>query len=195
MNRRDFTTLLITGAAALAGAAGRGRAQPPAPRLSDDGLYEEPFFIQSFLDLKEDLETASAAGRRFAIIWELRGCPYCRDTHLINFADPRIRTLIESDFDILQLNVLGARKVTDFDGEELPEKALARKWRVVSTPTMQFFPDDPALAAGRPGHAIEVARMPGYFRPPHFLAMLRFVVDKEYLKTDFMTYLKSLPAG
>ena len=45
---------------------------------------------------------------------------------------------------MLQLDLYGARKVKDFDGEELGESALAQKYAVRFTPTMQFFP------AGRP---------------------------------------------
>ena len=41
---------------------------------------------------------------------------------------------------MLQLNIIGSRKVTDFDGSELSEKALAAKYSVRFTPTFQFFP-------------------------------------------------------
>ena len=39
--------------------------------------------------------------------------------------------------------MLGAREVTDFDGQVLPEKELARKYGVPGTPTIQFLPDRP----------------------------------------------------
>ena len=34
------------------------------PILTDDGLYTQEWFLQSFLDLSEDLETAAAAKPR-----------------------------------------------------------------------------------------------------------------------------------
>ena len=61
--------------------------------LTDDGLYRQPWFLESFLELADDLEGAAANGKRFAIMWELRGCPYCRETHLVNFAQARDRGL------------------------------------------------------------------------------------------------------
>ncbi len=165
------------------------------PRLNDDGLYEQPFFVQSFLDLAEDLETAASAGKRFAVMWELKGCPYCKETHLVNFADPEIRDFVSGNFDILQLNLVGAREVVDFDGEAMEERDLARKWGIRFTPTTMFFPEQPEAAAGRPGNEAEVARMPGYFRPPHFLAMFRFVREKAYETTGFNDYLQQALGG
>jgi thioredoxin-related protein len=166
-----------------------------APRVNDDGLYEEPWFLQSFLVLAEDLEMATSNGKRFAVMWELRGCPYCKETHLVNFADPEIRGFVQEHFDMLQLNVLGARRVVDFDGEELEERELARKWGVRFTPTTCFYPDLETVEGGVPGHELEVARMPGYFRPPHFLAMFRYVREKAYEETDFRSYLSTLQSS
>ncbi|MGI9493933.1 MAG: hypothetical protein ACR2QF_16170 [Geminicoccaceae bacterium] len=36
------------------------------PILTDDGLYTQEWFLESFLDLKEDLDEAN--GKRFAIM-------------------------------------------------------------------------------------------------------------------------------
>ena len=189
IKRRSFLGLglALTGSAL---ASGLRPAVAGQPILNDDGLYEQPFFVQSFLDLAEDLELASEAGKRFAVMWELRGCPYCKETHLVNFADPEIRGFVSGNFDILQLNLVGSREVVDFDGEALEERALARKWGIRFTPTTQFFPETLDEVAGRPGSEAEVARMPGYFRPPHFLAMYHFVHEKAYADTSFNDFLR-----
>lgn len=189
MRRRSFLRLALV--TSTLGGTLWGFAAGAEPTLNDDGLYEQPFFVQSFLDLEEDLEAAAQAGKRFAIMWELKGCPYCKETHLVNFADPEIRTFVSENFDILQLNLVGSRAVTDFDGETLEERALARKWGIRFTPTTMFFPASPEAVAGRPGSEVEVARMPGYFRPPHFLAMFRFVRDKAYTDTTFGAFLRA----
>jgi thioredoxin-related protein len=161
--------------------------------MTDGGLYSQTWFLQSFLDLSEDLEEAAGRGKGFAIIWELRGCPYCRETHLVNFAQSEIQSFVRENFEILQLNMLGSREVTDFDGEALEERQLARKNGVAFSPTIQFFPRNLAEAAGRPGREAEVARMPGYLLPPHFLAMFRFVKDEAYRRMTFRQYLKENP--
>jgi len=160
-----------------------------APGLNDDGLYEQPWFLQSFLDLREDLEEASGQNKRFAIIWELKGCPYCRETHLVNFADPAITNYVRANFVMLQLNLLGAREVTDFDGEVLEERDLARKHGINFTPTVQFFPENLDTSATVSGK-LEIARMPGYFKPSHFLAMFRYVREKTYENMSFRDFLK-----
>lgn len=159
-------------------------------KMNDDGLYHQDWFVNSFLDLKEDMAEATKAGKRFAIIWEQKGCPYCRDVHTVNFADDRLREWIKGRYHILQLNLWGDREVTDFDGQVLPEKELARKYRVNFTPTIQFFPETATETQGKKGEAVEVARMPGYFRNFHFLAMFEYVWDKRYAKgQDFQRYI------
>lgn len=184
-------TVLKLGLVAAAAAAVPARAFADGePVLNDDGLYEQPFFVQSFLDLAEDLETAAQAGKRFAVMWELKGCPYCKETHFVNFADPEIRGFVSGNFDILQLNFVGSREVTDFDGEAMEERELARKWGIRFTPTTMFFPESLDEVAGRPGNEAEVARMPGYFKPPHFLAMYRFVQQKAYADSTFNDFLR-----
>jgi thioredoxin-related protein len=181
--------LMLAGAALAASLAGpRLRAEP---LLTEEGFYREPWFIESFLELADDLESAGKSGKRFAIIWELRGCPYCRETHLVNFARPDIEEFIKANFDVLQLNILGSRKVTDFDGVELSEKALAAKYGIRFTPTFQFFQEEPAGMAALTPQKREVARAPGYLRPDDFLALFKFVREKAYDKGSFRDYLKS----
>jgi thioredoxin-related protein len=181
--RRD---LIVGGAAMLAAARARAEAV-----LTEDGLYREPWFIDSFLEIGDDLEQAAKRGKRFALMWELKGCPYCRETHLVNFARPDIADFVRENFEVLQLNIIGSRKVTDFDGGELGEKQVAARYGVRFTPTIQFFP---ASAAGlrdkEPGKR-EVARIAGYLRPDDFLAMFRYVKEEAYQTRSFRDFLKS----
>ncbi len=189
VTRRD----LLLGAAA--GALVTPRAFAKELQLTPEGLIAEPWFLESFLDLPDDLAGAAKKGKRLAIMWELRGCPYCRETHLVNFAQSRIVDYIKPNFELLQLNIIGDRKVTDFDGAELSEKALAAKYAVRFTPTFQFFRDDtPGEMKALPPAKREVARAPGYLRPDDFLAFFRFVREKAYDKGSFRDFLKSQPS-
>ena len=160
-------------------------------QLTPEGLIAEPWFLESFLDLPDDLASTTKEGKRLAIMWELRGCPYCRETHLVNFAQPRIVDYIKANFEVLQLNIIGDRKVKDFDGAELSEKALAAKYAVRFTPTFQFFRDTPGDMKTLAPAKREVARAPGYLRPDDFLAFFRFVREKAYDKGSFRDFLKS----
>jgi thioredoxin-related protein len=184
---------LLLGAAAL-GAVAAVPARADGPMLTADGLYKEPWFLESFLNLADDLEDAHKEGKRFAIMWELKGCPYCKETHLVNFAQPRISDYVKSNFEVLQLNIIGSLKVTDFDGTELSEKALAAKYGVRFTPTFQFFPERAAPLKALAPQKREVARLPGYMRPDDFLAMFRYVREKAYERESFRDFVKSLPS-
>jgi thioredoxin-related protein len=179
--------VLLAGSAAYAFGP-RARAEAV---LTDDGLYRQPWFLESFLELPDDLVGATDKQKRFAIMRELRGCPYCKDTHLVNFAKPEIESFIRERFEILQLNIIGAREVTDFDGEKLPEKRLAEKYGVRFTPTFQFFPENSVGLAAKKPRDREVARAQGYLEPQHFLALFRFVAERAYEKGSLRDYLKA----
>jgi thioredoxin-related protein len=181
---------VILGAGALALLGGRLKA---APVLTDDGLYKEPWFRESFLELGDDLEAARKDGKRLVVMWELKGCPYCKETHFVNFARPEIADYVKSNFEILQLNIIGSRKVTDFDGSEISEKELAARYGVRFTPTFQFFPESSKGLNERAPDKREVARAAGYLEPDDFLAMFRYVREKAYESKSFRDYLRSLP--
>ena len=101
------------------------------------------------------------------------------------------RHLFKANFDSVQLDIKGAREVTDFDGKVMPEKKLAKLYDVSYTPTIQFFAET-TDGFEKPGgrKKIEVARMPGYLRPFHFLAMFQYVREKAYETTDYRSYLQ-----
>ena len=184
---------ILIGAASFA-ATGVPQARAEAPILTDDGLYKESWFLESFLDLADDLEGTRKEGKRFVVMWELKGCPYCKETHFVNFAQPRIADYVKTNFEVLQLNIIGSRKVTDFDGTELSEKELARKYDVRFTPTFQFFAEGAVPLKSLAPVKREVARAPGYMLPNDFLALFRYVREKAYETKSFRDYLKSLPS-
>jgi thioredoxin-related protein len=158
--------------------------------MTDDGYYREDWFLDSFLDLEDDRRNAAAAGRQLAVIWEQRGCPYCRDTHLVNFADHDIEAYVRAHFDMLELNLHGARTVTDFDGERIGERQLAAKYGIRGTPAIQFFPDRGDLAAKAPQDR-EVHRIHGYMRPKDFLIMFMFAGERAYERGSLRDFLRS----
>ena len=104
------------------------------PVLGDDGLYQLDWYLQSFLDLKEDLDGATAKGKRFAILWGLKGCPFCKKMHEVHMSDPVIEGYIRDNFEIVHLNHIGAREVTDFDGRRAQRKGVrASLWHPLHT--------------------------------------------------------------
>ena len=192
LDRRRFgITALAAGLATgvmggMVAAAGRIE-----PILGEDGMYHQSWFVNSFLDLKEDLAEAAEAGKRVVVMWEQRGCPYCRETHMVNFARPDINHYVRDNFAVLQLDLWGSREVTDFDGEALEERALARKWGIVFTPTIMFFAESVAEVEGKTGAQAEVTRMPGYFKPFHFITMFEYVKESAYERQHFQKFLQA----
>ncbi len=154
------------------------------PEMGDDGLYLQPFFTDSFLDLADDLAEAQAEGKDLLLIFEQKGCPYCREMHLVNFQREEITTHLKDNFLVVQLNLWGAREVTDFQGVAHEERDLAAQWGINFTPTSLMF------AMGEDGPK-EVFRMPGYFKPFHFLKSLEYVSSDAYETEVFQRYLQA----
>ncbi|MCO5128410.1 MAG: thioredoxin family protein [Rhodobacteraceae bacterium] len=183
MDRRQ---LMTWGAVLLAsGWPLRGRAQIEP---SDDGLYKQPFFLDSFLELGDDLQQAASEGKGLVVLFEQRGCPYCREMHLVNFARPEITDYLQAHFEVVQLDLWGSRAVLDLDGEELEERDLARKWYVNFTPTQVIFPADAAGSAD--ARTAEAFRLPGYFKPFHHLSALEYVAEGAWRDQPFQRYLQ-----
>jgi thioredoxin-related protein len=152
----------------------------PAIEPNEDGVYVQPWFLETFLDLREDIEEAKAENKQLVILWEQRGCPYCREMHQVNLRIPEIVDYIKANFNVIPLNLWGDREVTDLDGEVTTEKKLARKYRVQFTPTLQFFPKGLEAGHSKPGHDTEVWRLLGYWKPFHFLNSFVYVRDEGY---------------
>jgi thioredoxin-related protein len=158
---------------------------PVAPRveptLEPDGLYHQSWFQLSFLNLRDDFAEAKAAGRRFAVIFEQRGCPYCIKLHTEVLAQRYINDYLRQNFTIVQLDLWGAREVTDFDGTVLPERALAERWGVIFTPTVVFFKDDLAGLQGKWGRDLEaIERLPLSYGRDTFYDLFVWVRHKLY---------------
>ncbi|WP_089268846.1 thioredoxin family protein [Puniceibacterium sediminis] len=154
-----------------------------AAELGDDGLHKTAWMRDTFKDLREDLDEANAEGKRLVLFFEQRGCVYCTQMHEEVFPRPEISSYISDNYFVVQLNLHGDTEVTDLDGEVLSEKAAARKWRVLFTPTILFLPEEVPTAESAADAAVAV--MPGAFGPGTTLDMFTWVNEKRYtLETD-----------
>ena len=186
-----FAIIVLIGAGSLD--ASDKKKLLPAIEPNEEGVYVQPWFYQSFLNLRDDISDSSKEGKQLVILWEQRGCPYCREMHHVNLRRPEIVNYIRKNFNVIQMNLWGDREVTDVDGEVTTEKKLARKYRVQFTPTLQYFP--PSLDANSkvPGHDIEVWRLLGYWKPFHFMNSFVYVKDKGYeTEPNFQRWLQAL---
>lgn len=160
-----------------------------AAELGDDGLHKTDWFRDTFKDLQEDYEEARAEGKRLLIIFEQRGCLYCKDMHEGAFKDERVLKHLTETYYPVQLDLYGANEMVDTDGESLEERLAARKWGVMFTPTMVFMP--PEIDLEKPANQQAVAIMPGAFAPGTTYDLMTWVAEQRYLdqsEEDFQRY-------
>ena len=146
--------------------------------MGDDGLHKEDWFSITFRDIAEDIRSAKDEGKRLVIIYEQRGCSYCRKLHEVLLADPEVSDYIKANYKVVQYNMFGDEEVTDLDGEVLTEKTAARKWGFLFTPTIVFLPED--VPEGKTLAQAAVAMMPGAFGKSTSLDMFQWVREKGY---------------
>jgi thioredoxin-related protein len=157
------------------------------------GMHTQPWFMDTFLNLREDAEEAAAEGKQLVIFWEQKGCPYCLEMHRVNLRIPEVVDYIRKNFSVIQLNMWGDREVTDFDGEVTTEKKLARKYRVQFTPTLQFFGAEAHLSPKKSGRDVAVWRLLGYWKPFHFLNSFVYVRENGFeTEPSFQRWLQIL---
>ncbi len=182
-----FRPVIAVLAAALTFAAWGARAEQA---FTENGMHTEPWFAHdSFLELADDLAVANEEGKRLIVVFEQVGCIYCERMHTEVLSHPYIRDYVKDNFRVVQLDLWGPRIVTDFDGEELEEKALARKWRANYTPGIFFFPTEIPEENTPSGKDLWVHRMDGGFGKMTFTATFEWVLNNKTEELNLQRYL------
>ena len=128
-----------------------------------------------FGDLPEELKTAGAEGKIFAIYFWQEGCPYCDKLEKKIFSRPAVRKVIEDDYYMVEVNIFGAKEIKSLDGKAMSEKEFAESHDIQFTPTIVFFDQ-----SGK-----TLFRMIGAWEEDHFLAAASYVKDGHYSKSTF----------
>ena len=160
-----------------------------AVEIGDDGMHKTAWMRDTFKDLREDLGEANSEGKRLLLMFEQRGCVYCTKMHNEVYPDPEVTAMLEDNYFVVQLNLHGDTEVTDFDGEVLSEKKMARKWGIMFTPTLMYLPEE--VGEGQTAPQAAVAMMPGAFSKGTTLDLMTWVLEKRYLldgDEDFQRY-------
>lgn len=153
-----------------------------ASDMTNPGHVPHPeWFKQSFLDLNEDIEEASAEDHHLMLYFYQDGCPYCKMFIENDLGQYDIAEYAQEHFDLVAINMFGSLEVTDVDGEVLPESEFAMKIRVMFTPTVLVFGEDGSV----------IFRMNGYYAPPRFRAAMRFISERRYTSERFVEYYGS----
>ena len=152
-----------------------------APGMVNPGYHEKPeWFKNSFLDLREDVAEAEAAGKRVVLYFYQDGCPYCKKLLETNFALRDIEAKTREHFDVIAINMWGDREVTGMQGETVTEKQFAAQRKVMFTPTLVFLDEQ----------GEDALRVNGYYPPHRFTAALDYVAARQETKQSFRDYLQ-----
>ena len=149
-----------------------------AAEMGDDGLHKADWMRETFKDLNEDLAEANAEGKRLMLLFEQRGCVYCRKMHEAVFSDAEVADYIRDNYFVVQMNLHGDTEIVDFDGEAMTEKAAARKWGLLFTPTILYLPEE--VEEGKNAAQAAVASQPGAFSKGTTLDLMTWVEEKRY---------------
>ena len=149
-----------------------------APRVRDI-LYPE-WFKPSFLDLRDDLQEARAAGKRGLILYfGQKHCAYCKKLLEENFVREDIAAYTQKHFDVIALDIHGSREVVTPAGERITEMEWAKRLDGYFTPSLLFL--------NLEGEAALFLR--GYYPTYTFMAALEFVADAHYQNEAFQAFI------
>lgn len=184
-----FTLLMFSGC----GQAVESAESKPKDQQEKQGKFlgamptEYPaWFKESFLDFKEDVAEAAAAGKRLMVLFHQDGCPYCNALVERNLSQKDIEQTIRKHFDVVALNMWGDREVATIDGKSYKEKTFAAALKVQFTPTILFFNEQGKM----------ILRLNGYLPPERFKVAINYIADKQEDKLSYQDYMaKHLPPG
>lgn len=141
------------------------------------------WFKESFLDMAEDVQEAKESDKHVILFMTLKFCPYCTKMLNDNFIKgAKHQSYIQNNFDVIGINIKGAREVAINDDLSMTEKDYAAHLKVQYTPTIIFLNQNNE----------QVVRLNGYRSPENFKLVLDFVKNKEYKKMSLTSYLEQV---
>jgi thioredoxin-related protein len=143
------------------------------------------WFKESFLDFGEDIDEATADGKRLALYFWQAGCPYCNRLWEHNMAVDEIAEDFQSQFDVVAINLWGDQEVVTVAGRQFTEKQLARALDVDFTPTLLFYDEQKK----------SVLRLNGYLPPQRFKLALAYASGDAEAGQSFNQYVMSRSAS
>ena len=162
----------------------------PALVAGPDGWNPEPlqpavypdWFVDSLLDLQDDLHSAKAAGKQgLMVVFSMPYCSFCKQLARTTLADPAVSAALQRDFAAVHLDLFSDVEVVTPTGESMSAKAFASQEGADYTPAIYFY--------GLDGQRL--LRIVGYHPPQRFERILRYLSDREYERMALREYLLS----
>ncbi len=178
-NPLPIAVLIMVMAILLPAVVGAGETRG---KLTGGVLHEVPaWFKESFLEIADDVDDATQAGKHVLLFFELSGCPYCDRMLEESFEAEPLSSYIQANFDAIVINILGDRDIAFNEEISVTEKELAEILKVYSTPALLFLNKENKT----------IARVNGYRARERFKLVLEFVATKSYQTTTLADYLQA----
>ena len=148
----------------------------------------EYFFHQSFNNLPDEVAAAKKDGQQaILVMFEIDDCPWCAKMKATVLNQPVVQDYYRKHFRILMIDVNGDAPMTDFAGQEMPQKEFAFKHnRVRATPVFAFFDLNGKLFTKYTGATRNIEE---------FLWLGEFVVADAWKTTNFTAYKRERSGG
>lgn len=133
------------------------------------------WFKASFLDINEDITESGEEGKMLMLLFVLNNCPYCHALVERNMSQQSIKDTLQTQFDVVLINMRGDQEVIFVDGKSYTEKTLSEALGVQFTPTLLFF-NPKSKTPAQP-----VLRLNGYVPPTQFAQALSYLTSNSTL--------------
>lgn len=149
-----------------------------APPASAADFVVEPLDY----DFPGEVQAAADEGKNIVIMFHQNGCPYCDKMRKRVFPHPKVSTLYDDKFYLIEVNNKGDLDVVSHDGEAMAEKDYAQKMRVRATPVFVFLAKDGS----------EALKLTGYQDAAMFTAAGRYVSSDAFKDgTSFLSFVRT----
>jgi len=157
-------------------------ADQPRGKLVGGVMHPVPhWFKESFLEIADDVDEATEAGKHVMLFFELNGCPYCDRMLTESFEAEPLSSYIQANFDVIAVNIQGDRQIAFNADISVSEKQLSDILKVYSTPALIFLDQDNKT----------IVRVNGYRAPERFRQVLDFVATRAYRNSSLADYLQA----
>ena len=149
-------------------------------RITGGAPHQAPaWFKESFLEIAEDVDEATEAGKHVMLFFQLNACPYCDRMLTESYETEPTTSYIKENFDTIAINVRGDREIAFNEEITVTEKQLSEILKVAATPAILFLDENNKT----------VVRVNGYRAPERFRQILEYVATRSYKTTSLADYL------
>ena len=154
--------------------------ETPRGKIVGGAVHQAPpWFKQSFLEIADDVDEATEAGKHVVLFFQLNGCPYCDRMLTESFEAEPMSSYLQQHFDAISINVRGDREIAFNEDITVTEKQLSEILQVAGTPAILFLDENNQT----------VVRVNGYRAPERFRLILEYVATSSYRTTTLADYL------